>query len=210
MKKAKLPQNEKERIDALYELDILDTLEEQAYNDLTQLAATICGVPISLVSLVNEDRQWFKSHYGLEATETPRDLAFCAHAILSDEIFYIPNSENDERFKDNPLVLGPPFVKFYAGVPLKVNGDKNIGTLCVIDNKPRNLTDEQLDSLRRLGRQVESLLDLRLKLKIISKLEKEKSADLKKITSDLESRIMIDRTQEAAKIGSLVCRCLYK
>ena len=141
MKAPEIPVNEQERQNTLNELNILDTLEEQSYDDLTLLAAKICNSPISLVSLIDKDRQWFKSHYGLEARETPREYAFCAHAIHHDELFYIPESEKDERFSDNPLVTNEPYVKFYAGIPLKVK-NHNVGTLCVIDNQPKELTEE--------------------------------------------------------------------
>lgn len=195
MKEAKLPKNENERLQALKELEILDTLEEQAYDDLTKLAALICDVPIALVSLVDKERQWFKSNYGLAAKETDRSLAFCAHAILDDDIFYIPDSEKDDRFKDNPLVKGEPHVKFYAGIPLKVNGMFNVGTLCVIDNKPNQLSQIQKDALKILGRQVESQFMLR-------KLNKEQTFALRNANEEIRNKIMMDRTQKAAKIGS--------
>jgi signal transduction histidine kinase/ActR/RegA family two-component response regulator len=157
-------------------------LAEQAYDDLTQIAAQICGTPISLVSLVDQDRQWFKSKHGLDATETPRDLAFCAHAILEDKTFYIPDAEKDERFHDNPLVTGAPFVKFYAGFPLSVEGGQKIGTLCVIDHKPRTLTDQQLQALECLGRQVQDQLKLRKKLKEL-RMETQKAIQAEKSKS---------------------------
>lgn len=171
MQSADFPKNEAERLAALKELNILDTLEEQAYDDLTALAATICGTPIALVSLLDSERQWFKSHHGLDATETPREFAFCGHAILQDETFYIPNSDEDERFKDNPLVTGAPHVKFYAGQPLYVKDKYKVGTLCVIDNEARELSEEQLNALKALARQVESQLDLRLKVKELQQLD---------------------------------------
>ncbi len=155
-------------------------MEEQAYDDITSLAANICHVPISLVSLVDKDRQWFKSNFGLNAKETPRDLAFCAHAILNDEILYVPDASKDERFSDNPLVTGEPFVKFYAGVPLTVNNDYRIGTLCVIDHKAKTLNQNQLESLKALGRQVENLLELRFQLNRIENLENEKKSEIVK------------------------------
>lgn len=154
------------------------------------------------MSLIDSERQWFKSHHGLEARETPREFAFCAHAILDDHVLYVPDSQKDERFRDNPLVTGAPYVKFYTGVPLKVGGKYNVGTLCVIDSKPRKLTEEQIEALKCLARQVEDQLSLRLKVKEINRLHRDQSKSLELKTSELENRIMIERTQEAAKIGS--------
>lgn len=174
MKVANLPINEEERLRALRSLEILDTLEEQAYDDLTLLAAQICGTPIALISLVDEHRQWFKSHYGLDARETPRDLAFCAHAILQDNVFVVENSAKDERFRDNPLVVGAPNVVFYAGAPLMLDQDIKIGTLCVINHSPQNMTDPQKAALQALARQVVSQLRLRLAVKELQKLDQAK------------------------------------
>ncbi len=156
------------------------------------------------MSLVDEDRQWFKSHYGLDARETSRDFAFCAHAILGDDIFYVKDSDKDERFFDNPLVLNAPYVKFYAGIPLSAGEGYKVGTLCVIDNKPRELTEKQINALRCLARQVESQLKLKKKLKKIDLINKDSSKALEAKSNELENRIMIERTQEAAKIGSWV------
>ncbi len=128
---APLPANEEDRLRCLDELQILDTLEEAAYDDLTFLAAQICDTPIALVSLVDRERQWFKSHYGLDAHETPRNLAFCAHAILTDQTLVIEDSLRDKRFFDNPLVTGAPEVKFYAGAPLILRTNLEFGTLLV-------------------------------------------------------------------------------
>ena len=117
MIEAKLPENESERLRLLRQLKILDTALEQSYDEVTRLAAEICQVPICLISLVDEERQWFKSRHGLDAEETPRELAFCAHAILGSDIFEVPDSRQDERFHDNPLVVNEPNVVFYAGFP---------------------------------------------------------------------------------------------
>lgn len=201
MKVATVPENEKKRLEALTELEILDTLKEQAYDDLTHLAALICDVPISLVSLVDEDRQWFKSQQGLNTVETHRNFAFCSHAILEDEILYIPDSEKDERFHDNPLVTNPPHVKFYAGIPLTIHGNKKVGTLCVIDNKPRTLTERQLAALKCLARQVESQLELRLMIIRSKILESQQANHLEELAHQLERKVMFERTQEAARIG---------
>ncbi|WP_338138728.1 hybrid sensor histidine kinase/response regulator [Leptospira levettii] len=171
MQIAPLPKNEAARLSALKGLEILDTPEEEMFDEITKLASMICDAPISLVSLIDETRQWFKSHHGLKARETPRSLAFCSHAILGDEMFVVPNAKRDNRFKNNPLVNGDPNVIFYAGIPLALDDQIKLGTLCVIDNKPRELNEEQLQMLRLLGKQTVRLLQMR---KDRDKLEIEK------------------------------------
>ncbi len=161
MQSASMPKDEAERLQALFEYHVLDTDPEEAFDQLTELVASICDVPIALVSLIDEKRQWFKSHHGLDATETPRELAFCAHAILQDDVFEIPDSSRDNRFCDNPLVTGDPNVAFYAGAPLKGRDGHNVGTLCVIDHKPKMLTDDQRRQLTIIANQVVALLELR-------------------------------------------------
>ena len=183
----KIPDNEFERLIRLKEFDILDTLEERAYDDLTHLAAQICDTPIALVSLIDEARQWFKSHHGLDARETPREYAFCGHAINQDDLFIIEDADNDERFKDNPLVTQQPFVKFYAGAPLILDNNIRIGTLCVIDHQARNINEAQMKSLEALARQVVSQLELRLKLKEMQNLDKAKDEFLSMVNHELRT-----------------------
>ena len=169
--------NEDQRIKLLESYSILDTLPEIDYDNLTAIAAEICGTPISLVSFVDKERQWFKSHHGLTVSETSRDYSFCAYAINDPEnVFIIEDSRKDIRFQDNPMVSGDQNVIFYAGVPLINDNGLPLGTLCVIDHKPKKLTQNQILSLKALSDQTMKLLDLRLKSmeleKAMVKLEK--------------------------------------
>ncbi len=188
-KGAPLAADEPERIEALRELQILDTEAESAYDDITLLASQICGTPISLMSLVDESRQWFKSKVGLDASETPRDLAFCAHAILKpSETLVVPDASTDDRFRHNPLVTGDPSIRFYAGVPLTTQSGHALGTLCVIDRVPRQLGDAEMLALRALGRQVVRQLELR---RALAENERYRS-ELEILNRDLERRSLTD------------------
>lgn len=188
-----IPYNEVKRLKALKAYNIIDTIEEQDYDYITKLAAQILKTPISLISIITEDRQWFKSHHGLKTRETPRDIAFCAHAINQPyEIFVVNDSRMDSRFSDNPLVENDPNVIFYAGVPLVNENGFAFGTLCTIDNKPRELDTGQIETLKILAKQVMNLLELRKKTKDVSDLNKE----LEKYTS------LFNKSQKLTKSGA--------
>ncbi len=158
---APIPNNEKERLAALRDYQILDTDPEQSFDDLTDLAAYICGTPIALITLIDSDRQWFKSHHGLDISETPRNTAFCAYAILGDDLFIVEDALQDGRFQQNPLVQSEPKIRFYAGAPFTSRTGHALGTMCVIDRQPRTLTSEQMLALRALSREVERQLEFR-------------------------------------------------
>jgi len=152
------PANEKQRLQTLRDLRLLDTPPEERFDRVTRLARQVFGTQIALVSLVDADRQWFKSRQGLDATETPRDISFCGHAILDDKIMVVNDAIGDQRFCDNPLVCGDPNIRFYAGYPISAPDGNRIGTLCIIDPEPRQVSNEQLQLLRELGRMVEEEL----------------------------------------------------
>ena len=158
---AEMPQNEADRLLKLKQHEILDTLPEREFDDLTYLASFICGTPIALITLLDDKRQWFKSRQGTEQKETSRDISFCSHAILQNDVMMVPDSLKDPRFKDNPMVVGDPHIRFYAGAPITTAEGYNLGTLCVLDNTPRGLNRSQVMALEALARQVVSQLELR-------------------------------------------------
>ncbi len=155
MKKPDIPQNERARLQALQALEILDTSPEERFDRLTRMARRLFDVPIALVSLVDTDRQWFKSNTGLSVRETPRDISFCGHAILGDDVFIVSDAAEDERFLDNPLVSDDPKIRFYAGCPLRVSDGSKLGTLCIIDQRPRKLNADDLETLKDLAAMAE-------------------------------------------------------
>lgn len=150
------PDNELKRLETLRSLNILDTLAEERFDRLTRLARRIFDVPIALVSLVDEDRQWFKSCLGLSAKETPREISFCGHAILQNDVFVVEDTYLDSRFHDNPLVTGDPNIRFYAGCPINYLHGYNLGTLCLLDTKPRQFDADDQQTLKELTELVES------------------------------------------------------
>ncbi|MFV8226481.1 sensor histidine kinase [Christiangramia aquimixticola] len=204
MIKPEIPINENKRLEELKKYSILDTLSERDYDNLTAIASEICDTPISLISLLDDKRQWFKSHHGLDVSETPKEVAFCAHAINKpNEVFIVQDSRKDERFFDNPLVTDDPNVIFYAGIPLKSDTGYPLGTLCVIDHKPKQLTQNQINSLSALADQVMNLLELR-RSKI---LLEEAKCDLETKNKDLEKFAFIaahDLKSPLNNISSLV------
>jgi PAS domain S-box-containing protein len=199
MQSAPLPENEASRLRDLQQYQVLDTQPEEAFDDLTALAAQICETPIALVSLVDAHRQWFKSKAGIDVQETPRDIAFCAHAIHGDDLFVVPDTTQDQRFADNPLVTADPNIRFYAGMPLVTPTGHALGTLCVIDRAPKQITVDQMTVLRILGRQVVNLLELRRQrgelhrsLVMHQKSERSKADIIRAIDHGLEGLAFLD------------------
>jgi len=200
---APIPANESERLNALYQYKILDSPEEAEFNDVVKLASQICNVPISLISLIDSDRQWFKAKIGLDDNQTGRKESFCSHAILGDDLFEITDATQDERFTDNPFVVNAPNIRFYAGVPLVTNSGYNLGTLCVLDNKPRNLTEEQSFALHVLADQVIKLFELRLNNKALQE-EKQKLNRISEQQNKIISMIAHDVRGPLASLKSII------
>lgn len=194
MKTPLTPLNEKERLQELISFALLDTAAEEVFDEITRYASEFIGCPIALISLIDSERQWFKSKVGLNADQTPRDVSFCGHAILQDDIFVVEDASKDERFSDNPLCLSDPHVIFYAGVPLKTEANIRIGTLCVIDSKPRTLTALQKQTLKFLGSQVVTLMKQRRQMIELAKI-KQNFEDIQNLTLSGSWRLHV-ATQE--------------
>jgi diguanylate cyclase (GGDEF)-like protein/PAS domain S-box-containing protein len=189
---AEFPRNEAARLDSLRDLHVLDTLPEPVFDDIVRLASLICGTPIGLVSLVDADRLWFKARVGLAAQEAHRELAFCAHAIVSTEpVFVVPDAIEDPRFVGNPLVTGEPHIRFYAGAPIVMPGGQALGTVCVVDTVPRTLDASQLQALQALSRQTTALLELR-----------QRTLQAERHSTEVErARSLLNRTGALARVG---------
>ena len=205
MQVPKNPLNECDRLKDLFEYEVLDTGPENQFDDLTGLASQICEVPIALISLIDESRQWFKSRVGLEASETPRDISFCGHAIHGKDILEIPNTLVDDRFKDNPLVTGAPHIRFYAGMPLVTPKGHAIGTLCVIDKIPRRLTDNQKKGMRTLARQIIDLFELKLSNKNIRQLNDSLTEANHRITKQQDALVQSAKLQTMGAMATGIC-----
>ena len=187
-----LSKDDAARVSALQKYAILDSEPEQAFDDLTLLASYVCKTPIALISLIDEDRQWFKSKVGISATETSRDIAFCSTAIQQPDVLVVPDTLQDERFRTNPLVVSEPNIRFYAGAPLINEDGYALGTLCVIDRAPRNLAADQESALKALSRLVLMQLEFRRNLILLKEAlndrtreEHERERELKKVQDTL-------------------------
>ncbi|HSQ04871.1 MAG TPA: GAF domain-containing protein, partial [Burkholderiales bacterium] len=202
-------QHEKDRLDALRHYDILDTPPEQDFDALALTAARICATPIAWVSFVDADRQWFKAKVGLVATEISRDVAFCARVILQRDVLVIPDALVDERFASDPLVHAEPHIRFYAGAPLLTADGHALGTLCVIDHVPRQLTTEQVDALRTLSRQVMAQLELRRITSDLARTSAETTAMVEalRVSEEFKTRI-IECSRDCIKVLDLDGRLL--
>src|SRR5258707_1390020 len=197
------PKNEKQRLNVLWQYDVLDTMPEEVFDDLTELAARICEAPIAMITLVDEDRQWFKSKVGVSTSETSRDISFCAHAIGQSELFIVTDATRDDRFAQNPLVTSDPKIRFYAGAPLVTPDGHNIGTLCVIDKVPRELRPDQKQALRVLARHVMSQLEVRRRSRELAHVNEQRTrmqTDLEKVRAELaKARRELKRFQKKPK-----------
>src|SRR5215469_13125517 len=196
------PVNEKRRLQVLWQYEVLDTIPEALFDDLTELAASICEAPIALISLVDEKRQWFKAKVGTTLTETSRDVSFCAHAIQQSDLFIVPDATKDERFANNPLVTSDPKIRFYAGAPLITPDGYALGTLCIIDKVPRELRSDQKQALRILARHVMTQLELRRHAGALTRAHKERDQIKNELTKAQTELAKLRRELKAHKAAS--------
>jgi anti-sigma regulatory factor (Ser/Thr protein kinase) len=197
--------DEQARLAALRKYRILDTDPEQAFDDLTMLASQICNTPMALITLVDEDRQWFKSERGVGIRETERSIAFCAHAIQHTGIMEVPDAREDDRFRHNPMVVGDPHIRFYAGAPLVTPEGHSLGTICVVDTQPRRLSEEQTQALEALRRQAQAQLELRRNLnELESALAARDHAEAEQAALVVELRASLEKVD---KLSALIPYC---
>jgi two-component system, cell cycle sensor histidine kinase and response regulator CckA len=192
---------EAQRLKVLWQYDVLDTVPEEVFDDLTELAARICEAPVALISLIDEDRQWFKAKVGVTLSETSRDISFCAHAIKQTDLFIIPDATQDARFAKNPLVISDPKIRFYAGAPLITPDGHALGTLCVIDKVPRQLRPEQQQALRVLSRHVMTQLELRRHAKELAEVHQAKEETNEELEQLRAENAQLKRELEKLKKG---------
>jgi GAF domain-containing protein len=203
-KLAPIPKDDAKRIKVLWQYEILDTIPEEVFDDLTELAARICEAPIAMITLVDENRQWFKSKVGVTVNETSRDVSFCSHAIEQSDLFIVPDATLDKRFAKNPLVTSDPKIRFYAGAPLITPDGHALGTLCVIDKVPRELRPDQKQALRVLARHVMTQLELRRHSRELAHAHKEREqiqSELKKAHAEL-AKVRRELDKHKAKSSS--------
>src|SRR5262245_1018536 len=194
-----LPENEAERLRSLHKCEILDTDPEEAFDELTVLAAQICKVPIALITLIDEDRQWFKSKFGWTARELPREAGFCSHTILQSGVFSVRDATRDDRFCGNHLVCAQNPIRFYAGIPVMACGDHAVGTLSVMHHLPRTLNRDQRRALEILGRQVSRLLEGRIRAKSAKSVD-----DLASTMNSVDAADAIATTDPSANRSDLL------
>ena len=194
--------NEKKRLKVLWQYEVLDTVPEELFDDLTELAARICEAPIAMISLVDEKRQWFKSRIGTDVRETSREVSFCSHAIRQSDLFIVPDATLDKRFARNPLVTSEPRIRFYAGAPLITPDGYALGTLCVLDKSPRQLRQEQKQALTILARHVVSQLELRRRSRELVRVREEKKQTQDQV-EQLRAELAAARRQLARQRQSL-------
>ena len=187
--------NETERLEALHSYQVLDTDPEQALNDLVQLSAFICGTPISLISLIDDERQWFKARTGTDVLQTPREYSFCQYAMRANDVYEVPDMAADARFANNPLVTGDPHIRFYAGAPLLTPEGQPLGTLCALDTVPRQLSSDQREALRVLARQVMTHLELR-RANLLLENERQKLEGVLRMTNDTDEALYANSRNE--------------
>tara|TARA_A100001015_G_scaffold305020_1_gene397088 strand:+ start:1642 stop:2343 length:702 start_codon:yes stop_codon:yes gene_type:complete len=204
VKKPEIPANEPERLQCLLSTGLLDTQPEERFDRITRIAQHYFKVPITYVSLVDANRQWFKSKQGIDVTETPRDISFCGHAILGENVFLISDAKADERFADNPLVTGPPNIRFYAGLPLHGHDGHKIGTLCFVDSKPRDVDDDDIAAMRDLADCVEAELKIIHQDQVIVKL-RDREIRMRAILDALgDGELVIEKDGTVASMSPLV------